>query len=256
MRRSASTARTNSTQTGNSRIYFDAERSIRELQERVSKLERLMAEHFGQGTEELSEVFTAAERRKPGPKPRHSGMIFLKRDELVQMLERYWPEIEFHCFPKPNPLALRAVLHAIESQEQNLPPGESRHLWAVKHLLDSWPQLCNFLSGNRFRRDPRQIANAFAGVPQVSVWRSLKLCQAQPSNHSLGQRALRAYIRRKHPELYGNLLAEESLINFANSLKRYRSKDRQVTGLTAQYLHYCWEKCTPDRQLLATLNSK
>jgi hypothetical protein len=250
MRRSSPRPESNSTHTARQRKHFDADRSIRELQERVARLERFIAENFGLGTEGLPEVLAAAERQKPGPKPYNSGMILSDRDRLVELLEDFWPEIEPQCLPKPQPKALGAVLRAVESREEKLRPGERRYLWATKHLLNSLPQVCEFLSGNRFRRDPRQIANAFAGFPQISTWRSLKLCQAKPCNRHMGQRTIKAYLRRKHPELFGNLLAKESMINFANSLRSYRTRDRRLAGFTAKYLLYCWAKCVPDKQLL------
>lgn len=242
------------TQKVQSRQGLDAHRAMRELQERVSKLERWNAEHFGPDVEELFKVFAARERKKPGPKPAHNGMPLTNRDHLVYFLEGYWPEIEPQCIPKPNPSALKVVLHAIKSRERKLPANQARHHWAVQHLLQFLPQVIQFLSSDRFRRDPRQIANAFAGVPNVGSWRSLKLCQAQPCNHPIGQRAIKAYIRRKHPELYGNLLADESLVNFSRAIRGHRSKDTRLAAFNPQHLHSCWQECVPDSRLAVRLH--
>jgi len=141
---------------------------------------------------------------------------------------------------------LRRALETIAEREGSLPASQRRHDWPALHLLKHFPELIQFLSSDRFRRDPRQVANAFAGVPSVSVWRSLKLCQADPCNNPIGSRAIRSYIRRKHPELYQRLLADYSLVNFATALKSYRSKDQKLNQFGAQYLFLCWKQCTPE----------
>jgi hypothetical protein len=120
----------------------------------------------------------------------------------------------------------------------------------LRIFLENLADLADFLSGDRFRRDPRQIANAFAGSNTMGVWRSLKRCQAYPSNEPIGQRAIRAYIRRKHARLFARLSADYSLPNFANSLRSYRGKDANVRALTAQALCICWKRCDPDPSIL------
>jgi hypothetical protein len=134
-----------------------------------------------------------------GPSLGTGGMILSDRDRLVEMLEYYWPEIEPMCSPRPNKEGLKRVLESI--------PGKAlgRYDYPAEHLLAHLSNVLEFVSANRFRGDPRQIANAFAGFPNVSVWTSLKLCQASPCNNPIGNRAIRAYLRRKHRELYGSL---------------------------------------------------
>jgi len=229
----------NSTQPSKSKHYFDADQSFRGLQERIDKLERVVAQLAAANDIDPS-LWPVPEAKRPGRKPAHTPMLIHNRDELVQMLEAYWPELEPLCSPKPNEAELKKVLTAIRPQFQD------RHQIPARHLLKHLPELVKFLGGNRFRRDPRQMANALAGAPDIGTWRSLKVCQGQPCNAPLGTRAIRAYIRRKHPDLHGRLSADDSLVNFAAALRNYKTKDQNLQGLGAQYLFAAWKQGEAD----------
>ena len=162
------------------------------------------------------------------------------RDEIVQMLELYWPELAPLCSPKPDVDDLRRALSRVPLLMQG------RHELPARQLLKHLPDLVRFLSTDRFRGDPRQIANAFAGVPTIGIWRSLKVCQAGPCQSPIGERAIRAYIERKHKRLYENLSADNSIVNFATALKRYRSRDPKLQAYSAQLLYSAWNNSAPD----------
>jgi hypothetical protein len=193
-----------------------------------------------EGSDVGFEALPADTRQKPGPKPLHEGLLSSDRDQLIQMLEFYWPELEPLCRPKPNPHGLRRVLESIPHHLGGY------HAYAAQHLLKHLPELLKVLVGDRFRRDPRQIANAFAGFPKISIWTSLKRCQAKPCNIPIGNRTIRAYIRRRHPELHGRLIADYSLVNFAAALRSHRSNDTMLIAFGAQHLYQVWKQCEPD----------
>lgn len=238
MRRIADRLKKNSTQPVESTKQFDARRSICQLQERVGRLEQLLAGLTGTGTGYVEGQIPSAERKRPGPKPAHIWSIRGDRDQLVRMLEEYWPEIEPFCIPRPDEKGLRGVLRSIVRIR-------GFHELPAKYLLEHLLDLVKFLGGDRFRHDPRQIANAFAGFPQISVWRSLKICQANPCIDPIGHRSIRAYIRRKLLRLYRDLTAEHSMVNFATVLRQYRSKDAKLSAYNAQNLYNCWKDCNP-----------
>lgn len=179
-----------------------------------------------------------------GPSLGTGGMILSDRDRLVEMLEYYWPEIEPMCRPRPNKEGLKRVLESI--------PGKAlgRYDYPAEHLLAHLSNVLEFVSANRFRGDPRQIANAFAGFLNVSMWTSLKLCQACPCNNPIGNRAIQAYLRRKHRELYGRLTSDYSLTNFATAIRDYRTKDAKLNPFDASYLHTSWQQCIANYQSL------
>ena len=241
MQRKSFIARNNSTRIAHSSRQFDADRSLRALEERVAKLEKAFESQECPIEEAVSGIPTA-ERKRPGPVPVHFAGLISDRNRLVEMLEWYWPEFEPLCWPKPNLQALKELLQRIVNHQQSRPSSQGRYLWVAKHLLDNLPALIGFLASDRFRRDPRQIANAFAGLPKIGTWRSLKLCQASPRNDPIGHRAIKSYIRRKHTELYGRLLADHSIVNFATALKTHRTKDTNIKGLSAEYLLLFWDE--------------
>jgi hypothetical protein len=250
MRRTEEVASSISTHSAHLRVKFDAERLIRALEQRVARLEKALENGVGP-VDYLVQETPTGEPKKPGPKPIHFQGLLADRDTLVQMFENYWPEIEPLCCPKAKPKSLLRVFEAISTQKM------SSYAQAAKHLTKQFDAILKFLASDRFRRDPRQIANALAGVPQVGLWRSLKLCQSRPTNYPIGQRAMKAYIRRKHPVLFRRLAADVDILNFVSALRSYRTKDRWLAGLHAHYLHMCWHQAKPNyRSLDIVLSAK
>ena len=243
MRRTAKVRSSISTQSANVTREFDAECVIRTLEQRVARLEKALANGVGP-IDYLAQEIPTAEPKKPGPKPIHFQGLLADRDSLVLMFENYWPEIGPLCCPKAKPKSLLRVLEAVSTQKM------SSYSQAAHHLTKHFQAVLEFLASDRFRHDPRQIANALAGVPKIGLWRSLKLCQSRPTNYPIGQRAMKAYIRRKHPVLFRRLAADVNILNFVSALRGYRSKDRWLAGLNADYLHMCWRQAMPNYQAL------
>jgi len=243
MRRTATSNSSISTHSAQSTHKFDAERLVRALEQRVARLEKALANGVGP-IDYLSQELRTAELKKPGPKPIHFQGLLADRDTLVQMFETYWPEIEPLCWPKAKPKSLLRVLEAASAQKM------SSYAQAARHLAKHFDSVLKFLASDRFRRDPRQIANALAGVPQVGLWRSLKLCQSRPTSYPVGQRAMKAYLKRKHPVLYRRLAADVDILNFVSALRSYRTKDRWLAGLNADYLYMCWQQAMPNYRAL------
>jgi hypothetical protein len=222
MKRKPRPALKNSTQFAKSREQFDAECSNRELRARVVKLESIIADYLGPGILDSTD-FASVGRKKRGPRSIHDVSLISERNRLIQMLEAYWPEIEPLTRPKPKADALEKLLQQIACLENQLSNSQGRHAHAAEHFLKHFQELVKFLLSDRFRHDPRQIANAFAGFPNMGTWRSLKRCQAHPSNEPIGQRAIRAYILRKNPRLYARAFSGSELAKFcefAKSLSR------------------------------------
>jgi hypothetical protein len=183
---------------------------------------------------------------KRGRKPTISRFVLMDRDELIEMLESYWPEIGPSCNDL-DPERLRGVLELIAQ------PIHGRNAGPAKHLLRHFDKLIEFLRTERYRGDPRQIANAIAGVDKVSWWRSLKHCGAHPSDKVRDDRAIRDYLRRKHPEIYRRLeIAGGDVLRIAVGLKNVRSKDSTVSLLksNAQYAAQIWRAGAPDASRL------
>jgi hypothetical protein len=143
------------------------------------------------------------------------------------------------CVPV-RPESLNRVLKAIAHKTAG-----SQHQVCADHLLEHFNVLLQFLATDRFRGDPRQIANALAGVPSISFWRSLKVGQTEPCLNRIGQRALKAYIRRKHPRLYSDLETRINLVHFINVHRAYRTKDETIRDHYANAIHSAWIEARP-----------
>lgn len=141
-------------------------------------------------------------RRGPGRPKRHiPEELFSWRDRLVWFLESNWPELE--------PRLRRArtahdVRQALEPYKVAAP---------APYLLAHGEKLSEFLSSGRYRGDPRQIANAMAGVDTLSWRRSLDLCSAPDNRCTLmvHERAWRDLMRRKFPDRFLLLRRAEKL---------------------------------------------
>jgi hypothetical protein len=206
------------------------------VEARVAALEKQVAQaQFEVKADRDDSVAPTEERVRRGPKPRFRPEHFLQwRDLLVEMLESNWPEIEPTCVPEVDETAFTSALEAIAHK------GGSQHQSCAEHLLRNLGMLLKFLGTSRFRGDPRQLANALAGAPQLTFWRSLKLAQADPCELRIGQRALKAYIRRKHPGLYREFEKNIDLLHFTNVWRAYRIKDTNISDYYARAIHHVW----------------
>jgi hypothetical protein len=245
----------NSTQSAHINSKFDAEGSWRALEARVRCLE-LVARLDLEDSEESSYIQVGGKLlKKRGPKTIPDSELVNRRDELIAFFESNWPELEPLCTPSPDLKALRQAFQAFAN------PGHSRTPWgtrvtfaapgmmgnhnaAVIRLLlpKTFLQLEIFLKEQqvRFAANPRQLANATAGCPDLTFWTSLKRCQQIPFRFGIDPRAMKAYIRRSHPRLFTKLSERPTLPELAGFWHRYRTKDHSMTGFNADDLERFW----------------
>jgi hypothetical protein len=166
-----------------------------------------------------------------GPSPAHRKDIFLFRDQLVMLIEWFWPEILQAC---ALPLDEKFLLQVLSAIKLNVPCEASAHL--VTHI----DKLIKFLNARsrkpphtrRFCNDPRQLANATAGEPLIGFWTSMRKCElkANRCESAIGQRAIRSYIERKHRPLA--LLLREvkpgDILGYRAALKDYDLRDSHI----------------------------
>jgi hypothetical protein len=46
--------------------------------------------------------------------------------------------------------------------------------------------------------------------------------------------------------LHRRLAADVNILNFVSALRSYRTKDRWLAGLNADYLYMCWQQSMPN----------
>jgi hypothetical protein len=216
MRRKPAKSPANATHGAKKPTLSDALQVISKLQEQMAALQAQNPGDDDRDAESRSSLRMRSKRR--GPKPKTDEWLFRKRDELVCYLEMNWPDIELYCYPTLDADRLKTVLQCL-----------ARQVPALDHLVQNFSALERFLRTDRFRGDPVQMANAMAGVPYVSFWRSLKLCQSCECCIGPGMKAVKSYVRRKHPRLYANLeLNPTDLLHFIRSMRNYATREPQL----------------------------
>ena len=219
MRRNQPKGPPNSTQNAPMPAEFDAQAEIASLKARIARLENrvLDADDF----ENFAGGDLGIPGRRRGPRTKHLAEIHWDRDIFVRFFEQNWPEIEPLCGPKPDIRALRKIFSSFPIQEFGQ-IGET-----AQKLLDRIDSLEIFLTAPklraRFRDDPRVLAGALAGVPNVGLWRSLRFCPPRTCKLPINERAMRSYIKRKHPDVHRRLLASTDILHVTAWWKEYRS---------------------------------
>ena len=221
---------------------------IKKLERKQSQLEaEIRRVHEELDPNRWAKQISFESKPKRGCKPRIPPFVLRERDDLIDMLESYWPEILPTCSPL-TPNDLHRVLEAITTR------GQKRQTEAAQHLLQNFDVLIGFLQSDRYRGEPRHIAYALAGVPHVSWWRSLKYCGKREHRPMIprGHRAIRDYLKRKQPEVYKCLLkADGDVLKIAVALKKMRSQDTtvQLLQVNARHAAEIWHMgvCDPAR---------
>lgn len=174
----------------------ELERQVARLQKDVALLKRFS------GWPLFANKDAPKEKKKPGPTENISDEVLVHyRDNLVLWLERFWPWLEERLLGATTREQVSAILQAMVEEHDLRPEWQER-------LLQNAAALCEFLWHERFRKTlpkatvtdaltlplekeerkraanqfpTRQIANAMAGVPDISWRRSLDRCSAKPS---------------------------------------------------------------------------
>ena len=177
---------------------------IAELEHRILQLEADVARlKSANPSPLLDNAAIEVEGKKRGRKEEISNaVLFSYRDGLILWLERAWPWLKDRIFTAKTPEQLKAILEAIAEEPDSRPDCQKRLLQHSDQLLDfiwhqkftkkelrsatvtnaltlSWNEEERGRAANHF--PTRQIANAMAGVPEISWSRSLDRCYARPS---------------------------------------------------------------------------
>lgn len=175
----------------------ELELQVAELRRDVALLKQLSEwPLFADESEELKR------KKKPGPKEKISDeVLFHYRDGLILWLDRFWSWLGDRLSAASTIEQVRTIFEAVAEEPELRPEWQKR-------LLENIAALHEFLCSERFGKalpeatamdalnlplnnekrhraanqfPSRQIANAMAGVPDLSWRRSLDRCTAHPS---------------------------------------------------------------------------
>jgi len=160
---------------------------------------------------------TPAPRRRGRPPSFDIETVWIAREQLIWFLESNWPELQPVFKNGRTPASISAALAPY--------PDESAAL-----LSRNSEALAGFLKSGRYFRDPRQIANAMAGVGSVSWRRSFDVLgkKENASRQLVHDHAMRDYFNRKFHGRFLKLLTARSLEEIATIVRGTRTRDKNM----------------------------
>lgn len=186
---------------------LDLEKRLSSLEKRVSALDEEdfsdeLEHQYGYfGDDDSDPVEPEAVIPKKGRPPRISPEKFDKRrDELVHFLELRWPSLNTKLKKGKGKKSLwRALANASPGAEST-----SAYCQLTEHI----EALQEFLQSGRYKREPRQIAYAMAGLPKQAWRTSFDYGTKNPSPLRITLSAFVDHIRRHNPKCWRALQAE------------------------------------------------
>lgn len=135
--------------------------------------------------------------------------------------ERAWPFLSI-ALRKAN-VSCDAVVAMMEAKAREafvgqLPPFEKN---PEEHETALW----EFLQSGRLYGNPRNLAAAMAGLPELSWKRSFDICSAHPCKQMVAEQCWRDYLRRKFPQRLRELRSAKTTEQVRKVLRKSRSHD-------------------------------
>ncbi len=189
------------------------------LTEICERLERLEAEVFG--TDVLCQSPLPPRPSKKGRKPRIDPKEVLeRRDRLTVWLEQNWPFLSVRLSEAEKPVHAAVAMIYAKKRIQGVfqPPFYNE---PEKYAEELW----QFLQSGRFHENPRNLAGALAGLPEVSWKRSFDICSKHPCRQSRPLEAYRDHIQRNFPDRFRELCAAKTVEEVKTILAKSRTTD-------------------------------
>lgn len=136
---------------------------------------------------------------------------------FVEKLESNWPELQILFKKCKNVDSLMIGLNDFVTSRYS-------H-WALQ-LIDHADLLFEFVKGPNYRGNPRNLADSISGVPELGLYRSQRICRDHPSTLPIGERALRDYMRRRHPHKFPELRRAKTEKQVMEIVRNTRTTDQ------------------------------
>jgi len=207
------------------------------LTEKIAQLEKRIEELENQVRDLNSYVFGTSQERygifagfesepiKAEPPPKRRGRppeiareeMARRRDYLVEFIEVRWPDLV-------GEMTREATLEGLLATIKRVCPGAEStegYIKMTEHIGDLW----EFLTSGRYQGEPRQIAYALAGRPEIAWRTSFDYCTKNPSELPICPDAFLDHVRRHNPDCFHDL------------------SDNGVTEENRKLLRRCCEEC-------------
>jgi hypothetical protein len=203
--------------SANSEDDFSLQRAkemLIELRERVAWLE-------GEVFSITSHQFFPAPPKRMGRRPKIETQVLLnRRNRLTTWLEQNWPNLSIALRRARNSSqALAGLIAAKEGVPGALQPPFYHQL--ERHEAALW----QFLRSGRYHGNPRNLAAAMAGLPELSWKRSFDICSKHPHKGGLALQAYWDYMRRNFPDRLRELAEVRTPEQVKMILARSRTND-------------------------------
>jgi hypothetical protein len=209
-----------------SRMYSEENISLNRLFEMLSELRvhvaKLEMEVFPSEPDNLP-----TEPRKPrrGRKPRlHTATLLNRRVNLTAWLELNWPRLSValrRAEKSGNPSEAIAELVATE-KNRFYSPYQPPFYESPERYEEA---LGAFLKSGRYHGNPRTLAAAMAGLPELSWKRSFDICTKHPYKTDHKLQAYRDYMRRNFPDRLRELEEARTVLDVRIVLARSKTDD-------------------------------
>lgn len=170
------------------RILEELQTKVAGLESRVHKLE----------TPFEFKLAVPSPKKKGRPENIDQHDLLRRRDNLFNFCCYHWPELKNMIRRAKSVRRLDTLLTWFDDKAYE-PEGRALLKARVQSLWE-------FTRSSRYRGDPLHIADALAGVPEISWWRSKNRCSGHEPIISRHPRSWRDYVERKFPERYRELL--------------------------------------------------
>jgi hypothetical protein len=192
-----------------------AEEMIAELRHRIERLEAEVLDDVG------SVLPEPAVRRRKGRRPAiEISALLERRNRLATWLEQNWPQLSIALRKAKDS---RESIQAMQTAKEHIAGAFQPPFYHHPETFEA--QLWSFLESGRFRGNPRNLAGAMAGLPELSWKRSFDICSAHPLKGGQPVQASWDYMRRNFPDRLRELNEVQTPEQVRVVLARSRTND-------------------------------
>lgn len=211
----------------------DVRNSLSRLQDRLSNFEKEVRDSLFSLNDRVSrlEIDTSGSWLPPHPASVKRGMgrkpkiepdeVLKRRDQLVVWIERAWPFLSIALRKAKRPQDAVAAMMEAKARVPFVMPIPPFEMNPQEHEAALW----EFLKSKRLYGNPRNLAAAMAGLPELSWKRSFDICSKHPCEYVIAEEAWGDYLRRKFPDRLRELRRAKTEEDVRSVLRRSRGHD-------------------------------